>query len=85
MKLIERKIENRENHGIWFDAESDSGKKYSIVNIGKLMETDSSYTREQWESMWANTWESAELKDGRIDVETIIQAESWEELEKLLV
>jgi len=83
LETIKRKDGGREN--FHFYAYGANGKKYSILDIGTLMETDTSYSREQWEKMWANTWESAEVKEnGEIDSDTIQRASSWEELQKLL-
>ncbi len=86
MKLEPRKREDGGREGIYFYAYSDSGKKYSVVNIGKLMETDPSYTAEQWKKYWANTWEALEIIDEKLQTsEEPFKASSWEELEKLLV
>ena len=84
IKLVEREIEGRHNHHIWFDAILEDGRKYSVVNQRELMKTAPYYTDEQKED-WFGFWEAIEIIDGKLDLENEpIKAKTWEEVEKLL-
>ncbi len=87
MSLQERKIEGRVNHQIWFDFTSPKGRKYSIVDLGKMMEpimaeaAKDANTKEMYAAIFTG-WEAMEVvEDDKLSGEQI-RAHCWKELEK---
>ena len=77
MKLRKRKVSSHHFYA------SNKGKRYSVVDFSGVMSTVPNIESLREMGMFLG-WEAAEIKNGKIDFETLYRADTWEELQKQL-
>lgn len=82
IKLIPRTDVPKED--IWYRAESPSGREYSVVDIGALMQPLFNMRPDVYQFMFMG-WEAMEFVDGELDYDSAIRGKNWAELEELIL
>lgn len=80
MLIEDRAEKDNLRAGVWFEATTIKGTKFSVVNLGKLMESASGYENLKAAGLFMG-WEAMRLKsDGSLDTDTMYRANAISEL-----